>query len=537
MENTETLNFYTTGDGFTNLLHGFIDEGRISAVYDTLKGGGLPPHLIRSFFLNGVSFEGTTKNGGDLSVLTTDTVDTTRLIQSLISLSSEMGYEITELNDMLKSTHNKNINTLISLFGDRYLMGLLRGVNQYTISILRNNGYSFTPYDKLTEDISVFDGVILEDGSLVECGYMEHSHLYPLLYSLGLCSEPDWTDCKTIIHISSCQISGPIGNSLGDDDWGGKVKATENQLKALHILRGSINSKYAGYSQKLCNYILYEVEHTENFGGKWNNLQYLKKYRNDINTPLISKTELIGVRNCIRTSPKYSIPGLLNSYFDIDDTTISKITERFDRFKDVIKGNELNVFYQQYMDGKNGVLHYDANGFSYSVSDTRGDVVGGIATGLKLDSNVEYELNRIGKSLYDNFNTPVQLEFVVDSDNIIYIVQFRLLKNGVNSVIQNEPPSNSILIGNSFTEGCIDVNISDILVVDSDGESELLIGKKALIVKESVEFSHLLALSRALRIPSIYGVTKFELPESGIVQFNTKNKNGYVKLIKQLSYE
>jgi hypothetical protein len=41
--------------------------------------------------------------------------------------------------------------------------------------------------------------------------------------------------------------------------------------------------------------------------------------------------------------------------------------------------------------------------------------------------------------------------------------------------------------------------------------SEMLISKKALIVENHTNFSHILALSKALNIPSIYGTGKIIL--------------------------
>jgi hypothetical protein len=84
-------------------------------------------------------------------------------------------------------------------------------------------------------------------------------------------------------------------------------------------------------------------------------------------------------------------------------------------------------------------------------------------------------------------------------------------------------------MGKTFSKGRGTINVKDILVIDSDGESELLLGKKALIVKEDVEFSHILALSKALRIPSIYGTGDVDLPSEGDVDFIAYNKTGWIE--------
>ncbi len=63
------------------------------------------------------------------------------------------------------------------------------------------------------------------------------------------------------------------------------------------------------------------------------------------------------------------------------------------------------------------------------------------------------------------------------------------------------------------------------LIIDSDCESSEVIGKKALIVREDVEFSHALAMSFSLKIPSIYGVGDVELPNE--FEIDTEGREGY----------
>jgi hypothetical protein len=57
----------------------------------------------------------------------------------------------------------------------------------------------------------------------------------------------------------------------------------------------------------------------------------------------------------------------------------------------------------------------------------------------------------------------------------------------------------------------IQLELDDILIVEQDCSSEMLISKKALIVENHTNFSHILALSKALNIPSIYGTGKIIL--------------------------
>jgi hypothetical protein len=72
--------------------------------------------------------------------------------------------------------------------------------------------------------------------------------------------------------------------------------------------------------------------------------------------------------------------------------------------------------------------------------------------------------------------------------------------------------------------------LEDILVVESDAESKELIGKKALIVKSNVEFSHILALSKTLCIPSMFATGELDLNvlEGKNLNFCAKNKSAFI---------
>lgn len=115
-------------------------------------------------------------------------------------------------------------------------------------------------------------------------------------------------------------------------------------------------------------------------------------------------------------------------------------------------------------------------------------------------------------------------------DDTVWIVQLRILENNAEETVILNKPEETLIIGKTFSKGIIEVDTDKILILDSDGDSELLLGKEALIVKEDVEFSHILALSKALRIPSIFATGDFELPE-GKVRFTAYNKEAWITLI------
>lgn len=528
----QKLSFYTEGEGFTDLLRNFIEEGRNFVVYQILRDGGFNDDLTNKFIRGEIKFTGTTQFGGDLGV-DVDEIDSFGLLrQSVRSVLSKYDeYGETKLNghDRLKKYINDaDIRILVNAYGKEALFSLYRTdeLNEYTIEIINDEGYGVFKANsiKAYNSLDIMDGLILPNGDVITCGYQEHSSLYPFLRELGIVKVSCWTDCEETIHISSRQISGKVAHTIGNK-WGDRG-ATPEQLLTLFKLRRHLNTY--GHDDKLVRKILDDVSGDEDFGGKWNNLIFLDRYYPDILLPRFSKGPIEGVKNCIRTSPKYSLPGLLESVFDVNENSLDEIRERFEKFKDVRKDNVLNVFYQEYLDGPNGVFHFDQDGFRYDISSNRGDIVKGKHGDETVSETAIRKLYKIGGNLYEDFKAPIQVEFVVIGDEA-YIVQLRILENPAERTHILPIPEEYLAMGKTFSKGSIDVNVKDILILDSDGESELLLGKKALIVREDVEFSHILALSKALRIPSIYGTGDVNLPGEGEVNFVAYNKTGWVK--------
>jgi hypothetical protein len=256
----------------------------------------------------------------------------------------------------------------------------------------------------------------------------------------------------------------------------------------------------------------------------------LKKYYKDINLPKFSKEPIEGVKNCLRTSPKYSLPGLLESIFDIKEDSLNEIQRTFDKHKDVISGNELHAFYQEYIEGYNGVFHYDNDGFRYDVSINQGDIVKGKKGNANVSETAIRKLEAFGKDLFADFERPIQVEFVIHSDDFT-VVQLRLLQNNAERTVRVSRPEECYVIGKTFSKGTIEVDVNNILILQSDGDSKLLLGKEALIIKDDVEFSHILALSKALKIPSIFATGEFQLPSEGKVKFYAYNEEAWITKI------
>lgn len=539
---TQELSFYTLGEPFTDLIRNFIIEGSFYQAYEILKDGGAPREYIKSFFLFSSEFVGDTrddtfginlcspvyKTEGELNEIYFYAISTlmTQVYRESGKTPDEVGLSIHLLRE------NRNFKSLLKVFSEEKIIEMIL---PYT-----NLGkwYELNPKTEV-DGFLPFNGVITTDGRIIECNYQGHQELYPYLYSLGLSDSRDWTDSERTFHISSGEISGYLSHVL-DHPREEKIHPTEKQISTLFKYRNRINARGMG-NDSISKLLMEYTGNMINRGGKFNNLMFLHKYYPQIKLPEFSLNPIEG-NACIRTSPRYSMPGLLNSKFEINENSIKEIEEDFQKYKDVIGGsygksyqNELHYFYQEFIEGKNGVAHfrpsdpdnYRERSFSYSVSSNRGDVVDGVNSSEFLSYHVGKRLEVIISELSKDLKESVQVEFVVTPEDEIYIVQLRILKLEPTYVSYPIDEKNILYSGKSFSSGNEELKLEDVVIVDKDSpDSSILVGKKALIVKENVEFSHVLALSKALGIPSIYGVGEVELPEE--FSINTMGMKGLI---------
>lgn len=544
MKKTQTLQFYAEGEGFTELLRSFVYEGSYKIAYDTLKEGGLPDEMIKKFFLWEGHFEGDTitdKGMGFVPVPIRDPktdygeILHTGIATALEAYNRTIRYQFTGDNDYdddnyFEADEFDVYQILTAQYKVPDLAYLIKVVGEQEVlsnlwkEVLRRKGFELaTPHIR-----SLGSGVILATGEYITCEYNQHQYLQPILAAMKLVSSADWAEDTIGIHVSSNQLSGKVAGSIHWLRELNEAKVTEAQLQTLYDFKDQIIGPY-GKTRTLCTELLYNIQAQEEFGNKWNNLMYLRKYYKHILTPRISKEPIAGVKNCLRTSPLHSLPGLLESIFDITENSVTEMHAHFEKHKDVIKNNQLNVFYQEFLEGSNGVCHcYEKGDVTYSLSESRGEIVEGKKGTELLEGKLYRQLRKVAEELFTDFNTPVQLEFVVH-DNKIYIVQLRLLKNNFSDTVVLNPPDEVIAFGITFSAGTITAEVKDILVVHSEAKSEQLIGKKALIVMNNVEFSHILALSKALHIPSIYATGNFEMPKSGKVTITAQNKEAWIE--------
>ena len=422
-------------------------------------------------------------------------------------------------------------------------------------------------------DINEFctDGIILPDGTFVFCGYMGHIKLFATMSELNIAvRHSHWNENIDSIIISSKTLHGNVVFKMREHDFKLAKDPTEPQLRTLYDMRYILNGLYEDNTTVMKLLLDHEHRNAKHDGLKYCNLQFLKKYYTDINTPDIQKhwsdfkpylRMLI-----IRTSPIKSMAGILNSkLIDFNreynnqyeqplqygceiELNVRQIYKEFEAYlkeydneeyirlsndKSSLKyDNRLPLFYQRYIFGMNGVCSYSIdNGFKYSLSDTRGNIVNGKIGNLELSPKMQSELETITRRLYDDLKREIQLEFIIDGSTIT-IVQLRIFDK--QYLYDDNPPQNTFAIGNTFTKrNKIIIDVKDILIVDEDCDSKQLLNKKALIVKNNQQFSHILALSRTLNIPSIYNVEHIDLPEQGMVEFDTNNKIGWVTPLKE----
>jgi phosphohistidine swiveling domain-containing protein len=554
----ETLHFWTTGEDLTHMIRDFFYEGNYAKAEAILIDGGLPESIIRLFFMNGYKLEGDSRDGS-LSLVkdipyTEDefhevirtgvqTLMSSSKIEELPVIEREWGYDedrncYTHIKIETSKTYKPTISNYFTgdyinedfeVLHKYFPFHMIKNIIQERV--INENGYAVIP--KIKD--SMFSGVILNDGTIVECEAAGHRDLLPVLRRLGLVRyEHDPAGKANHLKVTCGQLYEDVAYSLirdfEDDDY-----FTGSQAQ-LDVLMANIEHiSFGGSSKRVMKSIIEYTVTTEAHGGKWDMLRFIQKYFPHIKTVQISKEPIEGVKNCIRTSPKYSIAGVLTSIFDVQPDSVDKMKAEWEEKKNLVGrpdrwdsdkfhyDNELFWFYQKFEEGVNGVAHYIHDEFTYKCSENQGDIVQGKEGTVRLPKEHEDYLREFMKFIADNSRYKVQVEFVFNGDEVI-IAQLRLLQESNVYSCSYIDEDRVIAEGKSFYQGTTDtLTVDDVLIVDRDSDSLDLIGKKALIVREDVEFSHLLAMSQNQKIPSIYGMkSDFELPEKFVL--NTMNK-------------
>lgn len=536
---TEVLHFYATGESFTNLIYMFLGEGSFDKVYEILKDGGLEDDIIRKFFLKEMKFEGDTRITGDLSLVPNDEFYPQEDLYYAVKTAIGSDGDISDLKSCLKYGQNKNIQTLLTKV---YTVEWFN--KTFWVKMLEEKGYKVVPGHYIGR---IDNGVILRDGMIVLCGYQEHINLYPVLYRLGLASDHDWVNDYWTLHVTSSQLNGNLVNNLKYYKYGNEnTNLTPQQIDTIFLQRNTLS--IYGFDEETITMNLYNrTKSIENHGGKYGGLEFLRTFYPKIKTPMFSKKifDTPNKKIFLRTSPHRSMPGLLHSQLLSGETLNDREHDAFhakvkmglefkrfhsEMYKLTKQENTLHTFYQEFIEGPNGVCNYTGKGdFSWSLSKEQGAIVGGKKSDEDLSEKQYESLRSIASGLYRDLGEPIQLEFVIGPDEEVYIVQLRILTNNFERTVIGQRPPEVIASGFTFSRGVGDFDIGDVLVVDSEGDSEALLGKKALIVRDNVEFAHVLALSKVLKIPSIYGVGDVDLPDRFLI--TAYNKEGFISKV------
>ena len=561
-----TLHFWTTGEGYTGLLMDFFSSGEFEKFEQLLGDGNLDRKQKRLAFRHQMVLQGDTR---------TDEGLTCKFLPDEPENFNETLYwairtAIVAANKRVDRWNEKTLEIRdIAKYGDKNMVTLLEYFTVEEIygrcykHILREEGYTLTTlYDAMTENDRTISGLLLKNGEFAQCGYQDHISLWPVLCQLGLVEGDDRLDCDAL-SVSSNMLCGTAAFGLEslNFDLNERYQLSDEQMYEVWRLRDHHLQHYTANEKRAVSEGIRELFcYKQGMGAKYGNIMFMKQYFPHIKTCEVSKEfREDWASNFVRTSPKYSIPGLLNSIkasnVEEANNAVLKIQADFDKHKEVRGRNKIHWFYQEYLEGENGVLNciktkevsrgyarQYAELMEYDIriacSPVQGDIVGGKKSSFEISLDDQSTLRKIARELATTFEEDIQLEFVRVAEGDIRIVQFRTLKSSpqVNFEPQETELEKAIVIGKTFCKPYYtacgnEISTNDILIVEEDCESEALLGKKALIVENDTNFSHILALSKALNIPSLYGTGKVDLPADKQVWFSTEYGTGYVKII------
>lgn len=541
-----TVSFWTDGKSYTNLLLEFYTSGEFDKFVKLLNGNGLNNEQIRKFFEFKFVLSGSTRDDDGMSLIFTDEsqLDYIEKLYYGIKTIIPKNVNILDILSNEVNLNNKDIDVVFKYFTKDELIKI------FSDFIITESGYQITTIsESIIKSENSVSGVLLNDGRFIKCGYQDHINLFPLLKDLGLAKEDDMYSrhlSSNLITLSSNQLTGKKSHSLSSDSYlfieenPEFYKISEVEVEELFKCKNSGICFYGerkNFTVSLLNYWSYFI----NKGSKYGNLNFLNKFYPNIRTCKILDNYENG-KAFIRTSPLKSMPGLLNSIFvnNIEEyeNAILEINKTFDKYKSVRFNNKINYFTQEFIEGVNGVANINFNSkgdneIKLECSTDQGNIVKGIKGNYILDDNLDNELKTILNTLCNDFKCDIQIEFVIDNNNDLYVVQFRAFEDVVSEFYKDLSDTKGVLVeGDVFSKGSDylskTIKTSDILIVEQDCDSEKLINKKALIVENGRSFSHILALSKALNIPSIYNTGKVNLDGVDEVYFNTNYKNGFL---------
>lgn len=560
----QALHFWTNGEAMTGLLTDFFRSGEFKQFETILIDANLPEHRIKEAFLFRMELTGSTKDpeGMQCSFKESSPEDFAEtLYYAILTALRSIKREYIDYKDKFLDITDKlykedeNIKVILKYFD-------IKELKQLCWRLIVEENYEITTlYDAITKNDNSVSGLLLRTGVFVQCEYQEHSELYPVLKALNLLEGNDRLESDAV-SISSNMLSGFMSFDLQRNsfDHSGRYTLTNRQVEELWKLKDHKLSHYSrtGKEVSVNEQLLTYTAYKKGLGGKFGNLEFLKKFYPEV--PLANYAKVPNNSwntTIIRTSPKKSLPGLLNSVKASGkqeiQNAIEKIKADFKIHEDVVRDNSIYWFFQEFIEGENGVVNciekprgkYPENlspeytdMLKYDVyiacSSEQGTIVNGHKSNTDVGSDNATYLRRLSRRLASDFGTDVQLEFVITPSGEVKIVQLRVFQNNPNKN-QEIPVSyieDALITGKSFSspeyKSNIEVELSDILIVEQDCSSEKLLGKKALIVENDTNFSHILALSKAMGIPSMYATGKVVLDGKLKFIFSTEYSIGFI---------
>lgn len=575
----ETLSFSMTGEGWTNLIRDFIAEGSINTAFEIMKD--VPEEVWFQLFFQQYKAIGDTRDNSMQLVKTEkeEWLTQEEVVWVLKNIVAKSDYKIWELTDLTTATElqqsilekrreeivedtlsesereeaYEDLEDAEERFNEKservqknflalqliFLAGKLDLINylQTTLALplqkafLTDKGFCVNYREDLTPNL-IMDGIILESGLYISVGHQDHNYAYHKLSEMDLSGS--WMSCMRTIRISSNQMpySGLGKTILKSYRTTHEAYLTEEQIKTLIVVAPHLGS-YGG-DDNIPHYVMkYYRDVFIKKGGKYGSLLFLKEAFPEVLIPEISLEKPQG-KYCVRSSPRKSMAGILDSYFHDDVLGAEdKMQKKFQEHKDLIPHNALHYFYQEHLDGDNGVCHFDFEGFRCAVSRERGAIVAGKKGDIEVRDIYQEQLKTIAEKIYNYFSfreyVTIQLEFVITSKGL-YIVQLRVIEAEISIEKPKYADDKKLLAtGRTFYmyyNSKITLKTSEILIITSDVPSHTLIGKKALIVVNQDEFSHTLALSVALKIPSIQVDKLPNLPE--VITLDVGQRTGYI---------
>lgn len=524
MIETKEVHFDMSGENMLSIINLFKNEGKYNSIYSFLTEGN---PLVTNEMIKGIVFGGYTVIGDNINELqiVEDNTSLTVIENNINSIRNDIKYMDIENYTALVNIIGKRFNNVFQYKLDKYKLDikcknlydeLYRETQQYYSKFLSVNYYKDVQFSYDTTALILPDGIVL---FIYSKSHSTYEKIWKELYNENLediavyVTEGNYLYNKVVNHLSNLDVLYDIKD----------INITEEQIDAILSYNFRIKYNYGcSINELIRRYYICKY----NNGSKYGNLMFLKK----LGFPIVYiDTKPFECKSlAIRTSLKNSLPGVMTSRFNVTDipTTIKEIKEEYNT---KIKGNnELYLFYQEFIEGDNGVCTYIDNKLNARIGN-QGDLVNNVE-GKELNEGHLKELDYICYKINKYLDIPFQLEFVIHN-NQIFIVQLRTFNNiATDNYLTGEDIYKALCTGKSFTKGRGTCNINDILIVESEyNTSDLPDNIKLIIVKNDVDFAHTLALSDRLNIPSMYGVKNIDkIKTLQTISFNTGNRTAII---------